>query len=196
MRRGRWAGAIAAVMLLSFTVLLSGCTGQGDREQETGVKIGKNGEITAIIAEPFEKEYYTEEGLSQMILAETETYGEGRVSLLGIDQMEEAGKVIVTMQYGSAADYAAFNEVTFFYGTVEQAQAEGYSPDTALVNEKGESIQGGEDALSGKHVVIFSETMLVTVPTKVLYRSGGSTLVDSKCVRAAEDGGLTYVIIK
>ena len=196
MGKRRWTGVTGAALLLSFAMLFSGCAGHSSREPETGVKIGADGEITAMIVESFDREYYTEEGLQQFIREEMQAYGKGRISVIGIDRRDDGATVSVGMRYGSAEDYAAFNEVTFFYGTAEEAQAAGYSLNTALVNAKGASVQGGADALAGKHVVIFSETMLVTVPTKVLYRSEGSTLVDSKSVRASGDGGLTYVIIK
>lgn len=201
MQKKRWTGMVAALFLLAHTAVCAGCsTGMGT-ETVTGVKIGKDGAVTATIVEAFDKEYYTEDGLAEMIQSEIVAYdstGE-KVSLIEIQKQEDTDQIVVVMRYASAEDYAAFNEVTFFYGTVEQAQVAGYMPDAALDSASGkeEPLQREDfSTLAEKHVVIFSEAMQVRLPSKILYLSSGSRLTDGKCAEAPENGALTYVITK
>lgn len=201
MQKKRWTGMVASLFLLAHTAVCAGCsTGMGT-EEVTGIKIGRDGTVTATIVEAFDKEYYTEDGLSEMIQSEIAAYdGSGeRVSLVEIREQEDTGSIVVVMKYASAEDYAAFNEATLFYGTVAQAQAAGYTPDAALESASGkeESLKKEDfSTLAEKHVVIYSEAMQVTLPSKILYLSGGSRLTDAKSVEATEDGALTYVITK
>lgn len=201
MQKKRWTGMVAALFLLAHTAVCSGCsTGMGT-EEVTGIKIGRDGTVTATIVEAFDKEYYTEDGLSEMIQSEIAAYDSSgeKVSLVEIREQEDTGSIVVVMKYASAEDYAAFNEVTLFYGTVAQAQTAGYTPDAALESASGkeEPLQKEEfSTLAEKHVVICSEAMQVMLPSKILYLSGGSCLTDAKSVEATEDGALTYVITK
>lgn len=201
MHKKKWTGMAAALFFLAQAAICAACSTKAGAQAVTGVKLGKDGSVTATIAETFDREYYTEDGLRAMIQSELAAYdstGE-KVTLTEMKKQEEEAGIVVVMEYASSQDYAAFNEVTFFCGTVAEAQKAGYMKDAVLTaaSDTEKTLQKEElSALAEKQVVIFSEPMQVQVPTKVLYLSAGSRLVDGKCVEASGDGALTYIIMK
>ena len=65
-----------AMFLLAFCqiFLLAGCAEQTKAPTETGLKVEKSGEIVSTIVESFEKEYYSQASLQEMIEDEITSY--------------------------------------------------------------------------------------------------------------------------
>lgn len=204
MRKKRYAGMLAAVFFVLLpAVSTSGCKKAENGQETTGLRIDKNGGVTGCIVESFDKTYYSVEGLEAMIREEIAAYdpsGSGAVTLQSAEVPEEENdKVIVTIKYASAEDYAKFNETVLFYGTVAQAQAAGYGFDEKMVSvSDGTKTLTGDDlkTMADSPVLITGEALQVMLPAKAIYVSDGAKLVNSKCVNAVNTGGLTYVIMK
>lgn len=174
------------------------------------IEVLKDGSITETITEDFSREYYDEENLKNMILAEVADFNnssqEGEIS---VDKFENKnGKLTVKMKYPSAEIYTAYNtnpynDGSLFLGTVAEAYDAGYSLDVSLKDIKGGQTIGKEELLgmgSGK-ILISKEPMYVKVPGKILY-IGENVIADGKNqadMQADENGntlGEYYVVFK
>ena len=120
---------VAGLFIILCTGLLSGCSQQTDVETST-VFIEKKGSVVSVDVEKFDKEYYEAEELENYIEKQVEEYGgkDGGVEKSSFDVKD--GKAKLKMRYDSYEDYANFNGIEFYSGSVVTAQAEGYDFDT------------------------------------------------------------------
>ena len=202
--------------VLALCLFLSGCGDETETVQVTSLRIGKDGSVTSDIVEDFGKENYTLESLEVMIRDEADRYNAGgrpnAVTLNSIAMSEtEEGKVWVTMQYASSADYMEFNGVELFYGTPAEAEAAGFKLNVELVgaSDAGSRI-GWEEMLDMKtaHILIIRQSAQVSqvvLPEKILYMSEDTQLVGNKIATLPEPdeeaditwtGELTYILTK
>lgn len=113
-----------------MTVLLT-VTGCGASKGEvTAVTIDKDGHVSNVIYEQFDKEYYDLQELSDMATQEVSEYNseylEPRITLDKVEAIDEGSFARVSMKYDSAEDFSNFNDEDLFYGTIEEALAAGY----------------------------------------------------------------------
>lgn len=209
--------ALIGVLLICTAGLfcLTGCGEEEADEQVTNLQIGKNGIITSNIVEDFGKDFYTIDTLKTMLQEEINDYNASHPEAVTLQTVElseeEAGGVLVTLQYASCKDYTAFNGVELFYGTPEEAKAAGYSLNVELSDTAGNTVTLGEEgilAIKNAQILIIrqsAQVSKVSLPGKVLYMSGGTVLAGSKVVELPgpdEEGNiewqgeLTYVITK
>lgn len=179
---------------------LTGCGSAGNAEMTT-IEVEKDGSLTSMIVEDFEKEYYDAEDLKEYTLDIVAAYNaaeEGRkVSVSKVEVKD--GVVKLLMKYPNAADYTGFNGKEFFCGTVAEAYDNGIDLDVTLVDAidhankvgKSEILQMGE-----KKLVVLEEDVAVQVPGKILYISEGTELIEGKSVIAHPGDGRTYIIYK
>ena len=199
---------IAGICLSVFFCmgLLSGCSQQTDVETST-VFVEKKGSIVSVDVEKFDKEYYDAEELEKYITERIEVYNKtsgDAVEKSSFDVEEDTAKL--KMRYQSFEDYAKFNGIEFFTGTVVAAQAEGYDFDTEFygVSEKkdGQKDVNGKDILKedNNKVVVIKANVDVKVDGTVLYVSKQDTKVTAKDTvsimgeGANEEAALTYII--
>lgn len=193
-----------AMFLLAFCqiFLLAGCAEQTKAPTETGLKVEKSGEIVSTIVESFEKEYYSQASLQEMIEDEITSYQKnGAITLnkVEVQETENGNTVTVEITYASGQDYAAFNDTKLFFGTVSEAQAAGYAIPTDLVSVKEDRTITSEelDGMKEKYVFITNESLPVTLPEKVAFVTQDTEIISSNCIKAREEGAkLTYVIMK
>lgn len=204
MQQKRYAGRLAAVLsvLCSF-FFLAGCGEQKNGMQITNLQIGKDGRVTSNIVEAFEKGFYTIEGLEAMIQEEITAYNANHPEAVVLKTAElckeDESKVLVTMEYASDADYAAFNKEELFFGTVAEAEAAGFELNVELVSAADENIKLTKEDIAGmtdSHILIIRENIQVLLPEKVLYMTAGTELINSKSINVQKADGLTYVIMK
>lgn len=214
MPKRKSTGIIAAVLFLLQTMMLTGCGNEKDLDPVTNLKIDKSGRVTSTIVEDFDREFYTLDDLKDMIEAELASYDDSAnpaITLQGGELTESEDKVLITLFYASCKDYEAYNDVELFFGTIAQAQAAGYDFNVKLIDAggKGEDI-GREEllAMPDSWVLIVRQSAQVsqiTLPTKVLYFSEGTQLLNRNSVSLpggtdAQDitwkGELTYIVIK
>lgn len=215
--RKRGFAAIALCLLMGTSLL--GCgngTPKIGKVEQSGIYLTKEGNATVFLVETFDKEYYSETELEQMILSEVEVYnsqaqngedGAQAVTLTDILSPQEknesvteaaADTITVQMEYASSADYTAFNGKMLFFGTVAQAKEAGYLVEADLKSTSGEGVLTKEDAqaMEENHILIFEENIAVQVPYEVLYVSEGITVDGKTVVFEGTDGELATVIMK
>lgn len=216
MRVKRYAGIPAAVFsILCACVFIAGCAEGEDGVQVTNLQIDKNGRVTSNIVEDFDKEFYSVDALQEMVQTEIDEYNGTHPEAVALAELkpygEEEKKVLVSMQFATCEDYEAFNDAELFYGTVEQAQAAGFSLDVELISTSDGTKKIGESEVLGMkdmHILIVRQSAQVSqisVPEKVQYTTEGTTLAGAKTVimpgpENLSDinwkGELTYVLMK
>lgn len=195
---------LACLVLICQAFILSGC-GDGNSGSETsGLQIEKEGKIIATLVEPFEKDYYSVEGLKAQIQDEISSYeNAGAITLDSVEELtiEKDGQSVrsvkVVMEYATAKDYENFNGSSCFYGTVEEARNSGYAFEGTFVNTKGEKKElklTDLAELKACKVFIVGEETMVTLPGKVYLLSEAAEQNNNCIITHGQE--LTYVIMK
>ena len=199
---------LVTALALSF---LTACGGKLKVDENT-VYVNKKGKVTGATVESFDKEYYDEKELetyiNQRVEAYTADHDKKSVKVDGFSVADGIAKLNIV--YAGYKDYAAFNEVEMFVGTIPQAMAAGYDfKDDFRAVENGE-ITGSADRDTviddgDLKVVILNEKVNVKVQGTVRYVSARYTSLTAKDTVAiklpedAQDGeelALIYIIYK
>lgn len=199
---------LVTVLALTF---LTACGGSLKVDENT-IYVQKRGKVTGATVENFDKEYYDPEELQEYVDQRVADYtaDHGKKSVKVDSFSVEEGVAKLNIKYASCEDYAAFNGVELFAGTVPQAMAAGYGFDKEfLAVEKG-VLSGvvGKDAItadSDLKVVILNEKVDVKVDGTVTYVSADYTTLKAKdtvgikVTEDAQDGeelALVYIVYK
>lgn len=116
------------MMILIVTVgILSGCSFEPNVKANT-IFVQKDKTILAASIETFDKNYYNQNDLKKYVEQQVESFKQshttGNVKLKKITVKKQQAKLY--MEYSDYKTYAAFNEATFFIGTVATAKKAGY----------------------------------------------------------------------
>lgn len=199
---------------LALVMLLGGC---GKSEAEiTTIAIQKDGTIEHTMIEEFTEE--SADGLTSAMLEKAAEYNENiagdGVKVESVDLGE--GTVKVVMTYPSAADFDGFMNMDvidvdpalhapFFYGTVQEAFAEGYELNVSMYGVENENqIQGREDLLlyGENKIVIYDNQMnlgapvQISIPETPLYISDNVTLAGKKTVEVSDTDEVAYILLE
>lgn len=186
MRAGKIVRLTAVVMC---TLMLSGCDlkervedllGTGAWEPgETNLTVREDGTLTETVIDQLDQSYYNSEELNQMITETVSVYNQSHgADAVKVDSLSlENNQVVVTMTYRSASDYADYNNVRFYNGSMLGAEMEGYLFYTQF--RKVDDGVAEVDAISNeeplKHkeyqVLVTDASHLVQVPGDVVYVS-------------------------
>lgn len=165
MRKTVQIGLLSALAV----TLLTGCGTEFSADKDT-VYVQKKGTVKGANVADFDKDYYDETELSDFITDTVNTYvakaGEGTVEIqeFGV----ENGIAHVYLNYAGADDYAEFNGVEFYAGTVLDAKAEGYDiPDAFTAVTDNETTWDAE----GNKIVIIGQQTQVQVDGTILFVS-------------------------
>lgn len=180
---------------LLFVLMFSGLFGCGKNPgaEDEGLVITKDGTITSTLVEPFDNEYYDLLELLDMIQLEIGQYNQdaGTEGIV-LNSLEMVGEnCVAVMTFQSPEDYALYNEIPFFAGTVQEAVAAGVDMDVVLTEAgKNETIGQEEiEQLEAYQLVVWYGDMPVEVPGKIRYHSEGLQILGSKRV-VAEDSNM------
>ncbi|MCR4923502.1 MAG: hypothetical protein K5931_05780 [Lachnospiraceae bacterium] len=202
MLKANMAGGISALILLLFSLsFLTACSTNKDFN-ETTISINKKGNIESYIYESFDKGYYNVGELQSVLDDEIAAYNEktgekDRVKLKSLSVEDQVAKAVFI--YKSYEDYSSFNNVDFFYGTIEEAKKAGYSISAAMKSiEDGSSISGEEAlAMTDKMVIVISEPVLVESSSDIGYVTANVENLDKRHVRMSSDSsGRAYIILE
>lgn len=182
---------------VSCAALLSGCEmlnqQQWEPQEPDAISISEDGSITEIVQDTLDEAYYSASELQNMITSEVADYnkknGENSVQVKLFENEGQAVRLV--MVYASAEDYASFNNVEFYYGSLINAQLEGY-----LFNVSYKRVQNGvvsDSTVSGsevikamdKEVMIVKAPLEVKVPGSILYTSTNAEVWADNVVYAA-----------
>ncbi len=179
---------------------LVGCgsfTGEGIDRSTVGV--GEEDHIIQVMVEDFDQDYYDESELENMIRSAASYLitekGREAVSLQSLERGD--GKVTVRLQYDTPEDFALFNQETFFYGTISEAQQQGLTVPLNLYAPDGTQITASELADMGeRHVILTSDKSDLALPGKAAYYSRGIQVTDGKTADlSAADEDIVCVIL-
>ena len=178
---------ILTALCLAFA-MLTGCgeepaTVEKEASRDT-VFINKKGEISEFICSDFTEDYYDKDELEAFINEKVDAYRD----LYGEESVEvakftvESGVAKLTLNYYDPTDYSEFNGVTFFSGSVVEAQADGYKFSGDFVSVEngvvGASAAGSEISTNEKlKCVIIGQDTDVNVAGTIAYVSVGSVEV-------------------
>lgn len=185
---------------IGLLVMLSGCSNYDDSGKNI-IKIGKNDKIEETIQETFGESYYVQEELLSSIEAEVASYNEGsETALVELKKCSvEEEKVKVQMKYAASSDYAAFNHVGLFHGSLSEFVGTEYH---AYVDLK--DMDGGEIPLSSLvaseeeyYVVALDVDCIVEVKGNICYVSEGVETLSKKAADVTvNDEAYAYIIYK
>lgn len=192
------------LMLLSILISMAlfGCE-QEKSDDATTVSVEKNGKVVASIVEDFDKEYYSEDELKEMIASDIAKYntssGDENVKLDTVSVSD--GVARTTLIHKDSESYAGFNGVTFFEGTVADAYNAGYSFDDVVLKSAAEDgvtlDKSGILAEGNMHIVITDENINIRTFNNIAYISSNVTLVNKKeAVVAGTEEPVTYILFK
>ncbi|MBO4213690.1 MAG: hypothetical protein J5876_01745 [Lachnospiraceae bacterium] len=191
---------ISITLIISLIlVLLVGC-GSGIKTDESAISVKKNGKITGVSIEAFDKSYYSEEELSDFVEKTIKEYqqenGDSSVKLESL-KVEE-GKATLYINYETPTDYAKFNGEELFVGTILDAMAAGYNLDTTYYEVSGTTLGTATsiDLIDDDYkVVIVKEKIRVIVPGKIKFVSDNLTIIDKNTVTPTNKNATGYSII-
>lgn len=173
MRNG-WKAGIAALLCAG---MLAGCGTSVDADASL-VYVDKKGAVTSVDVENLDANSYDETEFKDFVDKTVEEYnavnGKNAVKAEGITVEEGVAKL--QMKYKTAQDYAAFNGIEFYAGTVVDSLAAGYTYDTDFVKVEDGQVTGTASkqeiyAEEGLKVVIIRANTNVQVEGKICYVS-------------------------
>ena len=165
-----------------------GCSSDYEAGKDT-VYIGKKGKNAGVCVSSFEQDYYDAEELSAYIEDTIQEYvasaGNGTVKLESLDTADQTAKAQIS--YAGYEDYADFNGVEFFVGSVLDAKVAGYELPKKMtaVSDKVTEDYSDEDK-----VVIIGQTIDVKVNGTITYVSENVTVQGEDLASVAYDSQL------
>lgn len=186
-------------VLIIFIVLFSaGCGSKDSAAEVNTVQVFEDGSISEAIVESFEKSNYNTTELEIRLMEELSRYnaenGEEKIKLKKFDN--EDGMIKVSIKYAGAEDYAEFNRVEFFTGTVTSAK-EKYPFDREFVKvENGSVTDGAAEVAGNSKVLVLEEPGDVLVSGKILAVTTNVELTGKKRAKVVEqeDHALAYIV--
>lgn len=196
-------GVLGLITIMLLGLIGCGQTSSASSLTENAVVISKDGRITGVYVDVFDREYYSTEGLEAMAKEEIADYNQKAGSeKISFDKIElDQDKLIrLYLKYADSTAFAEFNDVVFYQGTVSEAYQNGISLDTTLksVGKEAKTIYKDDLLKMGdSHIVVIGMSALIQLPQNVTYISEGATVTSGKReIKADFDQDLIYIIYK
>lgn len=205
MRVKKYSGFATVLCLLALSLAGCGEAKTPDVIEVSTVSVSKKGQISMWFVEEFAEEYYNLSELTAVARAEVETFNfsaGGRSAAVKMEKMEllpeNDGKVVVHYRFDGWESCNAFNEETFFYGTVGEALKEGFDAKVVLRNVTDDSLLAGDQfAQEPDRLVIITDVKAnIYCPAKVAYLSGAAVLNKDGSVDTMQAEGFVYILLK
>ena len=181
---------LGITLAVSGAVLLGGCSQLlPEKVQEwtvdrTAVTVSKEGTVTETIIDQLNQDYYSADELSAMISETVSEYNGAHSadSITVTGQAIENGSINLQLTYQKPEDYADYNRLVFFNGSMLDAQVAGYDFDTEFCKVSGGTVeepQSNSEALSHKELraLIMDTSHAAVVPGKIRYISANAQLL-------------------
>lgn len=189
--------SIVLVFVLLFS--LTGCS-KTDVDENT-IIVEKKGQIVGAIVEKFDKDYYDKDELESYVKDAIDAYndeaGNEQIELTTYKVEDDIAKLVIT--YNSMKDYAKFNDVLLYTGTIKEALIADYDFDSDFVTVEEGKLGKSVDLDTVKQdddikVLILNECTAVSVPGTICYVSSDNVTVtgeDTAKVQAADEKDIT-----
>ena len=172
----------------------------------TSLVVEKNGKVVSYLVNTFDKDFYSLDGLTQMVQEEAEEFNaahgdaaEPPMAVKTVQMLEEGATVQVVQEFADTESYADYNEQELFYGTRVEALAEGISVDLGLVSAADGTPaeeQKLNKALDKNHMIITNASAYIYCPYPVLYLSEGVVMGEDGYVDASQSDGVVTILMK
>lgn len=204
-RKKAFTAAISGMLMLS----LSGCGKAAklpDAVVNTSLVVEKDGKVTSYLVNTFDKDFYSLDGLRQMVTKEAEEFNashketeESPMEVRSVQTLEDGVTVQVVQEFADTDSYAEYNGQDLFYGSGAEALAEGISVDLSLVNAADGTPADQaklEKALEKNHLIITDASAFIYCPYPVLYVSEGVVMGEDGYVDASQSDGVVTILMK
>ena len=209
MRQSRIKKFLAAGLSALLVLSLGGC-GQAAKLPETVVNtslvVDKDGRVTSYLVNTFDKDFYSLDGLKEMVQSETDAFNiahaqatEDPLTVKAVQSVGDGATVQVVQEFTDTKAYAEYNEQDLFYGTRVEALAEGISMNLDLVNAADGTPADQaklEKALEKNHLLITNASAYIYCPYPVVYVSEGVVMGEDGYVDASQSDGVVTILMK
>lgn len=184
------------VAAVSAIFAFSSC-GKAPVSDATVFRLNKDGSVTHIIVGNNEDSIDQEE-LTAYINSQISAYGTGEEDPVELKSCRaDMNGITIEMQYASINDYAAFNNVPAFEGSLEEAVKKGFGFGSGFTSESGLAYSGYTLPVEypGLKVLVLQEPMNVMIPQDALLVSDNiqKNSDGSYKITASEVGGIPEV---
>ena len=209
MRQNITKKVISAILSGVLILSLGGC-GKTAKLPETVVNtslvVEKDGKVISYLVNTFDKDFYSLDGLTQMVTQEAEEFNaahkdaaEDSMTVRTVQILGDGATVQVVQEFADAKSYAEYNEQDLFYGTRVEALADGISVDLGLVNAADGTPADTDKlnkALEKNHLIITNASAFIYCPYPVLYVSEGVVMGEDGYVDASQSDGAVTILMK
>lgn len=175
-------------LIMITALLMVGCQEKFEPTEST-IYITSKGAVQSALMESFDKDYYDFEEFSEDVKKEVKSYcldvNEEVITIESLTQ--ENDMITLMMNYQTAEDYAAFNEVLLFTGTYAEAVDAGYVPDE-LYDTEGQIADMDSEKLDDLKIVVTEEDFCIQTSGKIKYVSDNVSVIDKKMAKSMEAG--------
>ena len=172
----------------------------------TSLVVEKDGKVVSYLVNMFDKDFYSLDGLTQMVQEEAEEFNaahadaaEPPMAVKTVQMLGDGATVQVVQEFTDTESYADYNEQELFYGTRVEALAEGISVDLGLVSAADGTPaeeQKLNKALDKNHMIITNASAYIYCPYPVLYLSEGVVMGEDGYVDASQSDGVVTILMK
>ncbi len=203
-------GYTIAAGLCAAGMLLNGCSRKNQKawmpQESDAISVASDGSVTEIVQESLDQAYYDQSELDSMIRSSVEAYNQenGGNAVKVVSFKTRNDTVTLELRYASGRDFADFNNVEFYQGSMLNAQLEGFLFDVPFYRiEDGEISGSTVDSgtvlkdLSAE-VVIVQAPLEVHVDGDVTYTSTNAEMLSENTVSAKkneEGAGSTSLLL-
>lgn len=209
MRQNRIKKCLTTVLSGILVLSLSGCGQTAKLPEEvvnTSLVVEKDGEVISYLVNTFDKEFYSLDGLEEMVKNEAEEFNaahtdtpEEALTVKTVQALGDGAMVQVVQEFDSTDSYAEYNGQDLFYGTRVEALAQGNPVNKELVNAADGTPADPdklEKTLEKGHLIITNASAYIYCPYPVLYISEGVVMGEDGCVDASQSDGVVTILMK
>lgn len=192
---------VLALTIISLCLCIVGCGNKPASYNESTLIFDKKGAVKDIIVEPFDKDYYTEQGLTTFFneaISEFSIKYPAGVVLLS-DILVEDGIARATLNFDDVKTYKEFYGADVFWGTISDAYDNGYNMDVTLKSTSSDKTIGKSEIMdmAKKPILIIDEPICVKTAQNIKFASANVEIINGKLVRISSDSsGLAYLILE
>ena len=209
MRQNRMKKCLTTVLSGILVLSLSGCGQTAKLPEEvvnTSLVVEKDGKVISYLVNTFDKEFYSLDGLEEMVKNEAEEFNaahtdtsEEALTVKTVQALGDGAMVQVVQEFDSVDSYAEYNGQDLFYGTRVEALAQGNPVNKELVNAADGTPADPdklEKTLEKGHLIITNASAYIYCPYPVLYISEGVVMGEDGCVDASQSDGVVTILMK
>lgn len=187
-RRAVAAALLAAVLMLNGCEILEQQMAWTPQESDA-ISIAADGSVTEIVQETLDQSYYDLTELKTMIDSEVEAYNaENGEDSIKVETFTNDGNVVTLhIWFASADDYAAFNNVEFFCGSIISAQLDGYLFDTSFYRVEDGAVSGNTVSYSTVFEDMSANVLVVQAPMEVHIEDGNVIFISTNAEMISSD---------